>query len=90
MPTQPVTRNVQRIGNSRGLILTSELRALGIDEAAEVSMTEDTILIRRANVAASTRPRIARNRQTFEDATEATLSQYETALARLGDAGETR
>jgi len=87
MPTQPITRNVQRIGNSRGLILTGELRALGIDEAAEISMTEDTILIRRANPTQTAGLRPGRRPQSFENAAESTLTQYADALARLADAG---
>jgi len=77
-----MTRTLQRIGNSRGLVITRTMMDhLGVTDAVEVTMEEGRIVI--------TPPKgtEARRRQSFEEAMEGTFSQYDSAIRRLSDAG---
>jgi len=76
------TRNVQKIGNSKGLILTSELQLIGADGQVEIEVHGDRIVIK-----ATKNPRLTPgpNRQTRDEATRSTFAEYGTTLKRLGE-----
>ena len=74
-----MTRQIQKIGNSKGVILTrTMMEHLGVDQAIEVTMEEGRIVL--------TAPQGAPRRQSFEEARNATFAQYDNALQRLADA----
>ncbi len=76
-----MTRTLQRIGNSKGLVLTrTMLEHLGVTDAVEVTLEEGRIVITAPHGPA---PR----RQSFEEAKDATFDQYDSAMKRLADAG---
>jgi antitoxin component of MazEF toxin-antitoxin module len=75
-----MTRTIQKIGNSRGIILNrTMLEHLGATDAVELTLEEGRIVL--------TAPR---RRQTFEEATEATFTEYDQAMKALADASELR
>lgn len=76
-----MTRTLQKIGNSKGVVLTrAMLDHLGVTDKVEVLMEQGQIRI--------TAPQgHAPRRQSFEEAKEATFAQYEEAMQRLADAG---
>ncbi|MDX1934030.1 MAG: hypothetical protein SFU56_15625 [Capsulimonadales bacterium] len=84
----PVKR-IQPIGNSRGIILTSELKAAGLEEIVEVTVRGNEIVIGppQRNLAPTPAQKPGKNRQSRREAMESTMSQYESALRRLADAG---
>lgn len=86
----PTTRRIQKIGNSRGLILTSEMMDhLGVLE--QVSVTFETGRIVLTAPAPEARLVPGRRRQSRAEAVEATLAQYGEALQRLaGPPGKER
>jgi antitoxin component of MazEF toxin-antitoxin module len=76
-----MTRTLQKIGNSRGLVLTrTMLDHLGITDTVEITLEEGRIVLAPPQGAA---PR----RQSFEQASESTFAQYDDAMRRLADAG---
>lgn len=76
-----MTRSLQKIGNSKGLVMTRlMLEHLGVTDAVEVSMEQGRIVI------SAPQPPAPRRRQSFEEAKEATFAQYDDTLRRLADA----
>ena len=77
-----MTRTLQRIGNSRGLVITRTMMDhLGVTDSVEVTMEEGRIVISPPKGVSP------RGRQSFKEAMESTFSQYDSAIARLADAG---
>lgn len=75
-----MTRSLQKVGNSKGLVMTrTMLEHLGVTDAVEVLIEEGRIVITAPQGPA---PR----RQSFEEAKEATFAQYDAAMRRLADA----
>lgn len=74
-------RNLQKHGNSRAIILTQDMLShLGAQEVIDIAFEAGKLVItapERGTIA----PR--RRRQSFREATEATMNQYDTALANL-------
>ena len=69
-------RKLQKIGNSRGIILDRTMREhIGVmdSDQVEVTLADNTIVIR------------ASRRQSFEDAMAATFNQYDGTLKRLAE-----
>jgi antitoxin component of MazEF toxin-antitoxin module len=80
-------KQIQRVGNSNGVILTSELKAAGLGglgDAVEVTVRGNEIVIRHAKLNAAQKP--GKNRQTRRDALESTMNQYDDTMRRLADA----
>ncbi|BDI28103.1 hypothetical protein CCAX7_001540 [Capsulimonas corticalis] len=76
-----MTRTLQKIGNSKGLIITRDmLQHLGVSDEVEVAFEAGRIVISAPIVEAP------RRRQSFEEAADATFIQYDEALRRLADA----
>lgn len=74
-------RTLQKIGNSKGVVLTrAMLDHLGVTDEVEILMEHGQIRI------TAPQGRVPR-RQSFEEAKEATFAQYEGAMQRLADAG---
>ena len=70
-------RQLQKIGNSKGILLTrTMIEHLGIDQTVEITMEDGRIILSAPRVAT---PR----RQSFEEARNATFAQYDDALQRL-------
>ena len=70
-------RKLQKIGNSRGVVLDRTMRAhLGIEntDRVEVTLIENAIVIRAP-----------RHRQSFEEAMPATFDQFDSAMKRLAE-----
>ena len=83
----PITRRIQKIGNSKGLILTSEMLAhLGVEDQVAVTYEAGRLVLSAPAPGAKLTP--GRNRQSKEDAMRSTFSQYESALRRLTDASD--
>lgn len=81
----PITRRIQKIGNSKGLILTAEMLAhLGVEDQVTVTYEANRIVLSAPTPGAKLMP--GRNRQSREDAMRSTFSQYEEAMQRLADA----
>ena len=77
-----MTRLLQKVGNSRGLVLTrTMLDHLGATDAVEENIEEGRIVL--------TLPKgpVPRKRQSFEVAMETTFTEYDSAMARLAKAG---
>ena len=73
-----MTRTLQKIGNSKGLLLNrTMLDHLGVSDTVDVRLEEGRIVI--------TPPQP--KRQSFEDASKATFAEYDGAMRRLADAG---
>jgi antitoxin component of MazEF toxin-antitoxin module len=76
-----MTRTLQKIGNSKGIVLTrAMLDHLGVTDQVEILLEQGQIRI----TAPQGRTLV---RQSFEEAKEATFAQYDHALQRLADAG---
>lgn len=76
-----MTRSLQKVGNSKGLVMTrTMLEHLGVTDAVEVLIEEGRIVITAPQGPA---PR----RQNFEEAKDSTFAQYDGAMRRLADAG---
>jgi antitoxin component of MazEF toxin-antitoxin module len=74
-----MTRRLQKIGNSKGVVLTrTMIEHLGVQETIEITMEEGRIIL--------TVPQVSPRRQSFEEAKNATFAQYGDALQRLADA----
>ena len=79
-----ITRKIQKLGNSKGLILTNEMLAhLGVEDRVTVTYETGRIVLTAPAPDAKLTP--GRNRQSREEAMHSTLSQYEDALQRLAD-----
>lgn len=77
-----VTRHLQKVGNSKGLVMTRlMLDHLGVVDEVEVLMEQGKIVITAPQGGAH------RRRQSFDEAKSATFAQYDGALRRLADAG---
>jgi antitoxin component of MazEF toxin-antitoxin module len=75
-----MTRRIQKIGNSRGLVLDrTMLEHLGVTTEVEVNMEQGRIILTAPQAS-------SRQRQSFEDAKNSTFAQYDTAMQRLADA----
>ena len=76
-----MTRTLQKIGNSKGVVLTrAMLDHLGVTDEVEILLEHGQIRI--------TAPQgHAPRRQSFEEAKEATFTQYDETMQRLADAG---
>ena len=73
-----MTRKIQKIGNSRGLVLTrTMLDHIGAGDNVDVAMEEGRIVI------TATRENSPRHKQTFEEAKRATFAQYDETLQHL-------
>lgn len=73
-------RRIQKIGNSRGLVLTrTMLDHIGAEENVDVAMEEGRIVI------TATREDSPRQKQTFDEAKRATFAQYDDTLRRLAE-----
>jgi hypothetical protein len=69
-----ITKRMQKIGNSRGVIFSPEMRQhLDNAEVVEVVYMADGIFIKKANVLP----------ETIEDVTARALSKYPKTLKRL-------
>ncbi|MEO7716804.1 MAG: AbrB/MazE/SpoVT family DNA-binding domain-containing protein [Capsulimonas sp.] len=79
-----MTRSLQKIGNSKGLILTRDmLQHLGVTDEVEIAFEAGRIVL-TAPVASA-----PRRRETFEEAADAVFEQYDETLRRLvRDAGD--
>jgi len=74
-------RNLQKFGNSRGIILTSDmLDHLGVETSVDITLEAGKIVI-TAPAAGAVVSR--RRRQSFREAADATLKQYDIALENL-------
>ena len=75
-------KQIQKIGNSRGVVLTrTMIEHLGIEgDEVEITLEEGRIILSVPNSSSPLR------RQTFEEAKDATFAQYGDALQRLADA----
>ena len=77
-----MTRHLQKVGNSKGIVLTRVmLEHLGVTDEVEIFLEQGQIRITAPQ-------RRAQLRQSFEEAKEATFAQYDAALHRLADAGD--
>lgn len=77
-----MTRHLQKIGNSRGLVMTRlMLEHLGVTDEVEVLMEHDRIVI------TAPQGRTPRRRQSFDEAKASTFAQYDEVMRRLADAG---
>ena len=84
----PIVRRLQKVGNSRGIILTSDmLDHLGIKDSIQIDLA-DGVVILRAPAADATLSRIrpGPNRQNHRDALIDTFDQYDGTLRRLSAA----
>lgn len=80
----PSTRRIQRIGNSRGVILTTEmLEHLGVEDQVEVTFETGRLVLTAPSPEARLRP--GPNRQSATEAMRATFAQYEDAMQQLAD-----
>jgi antitoxin component of MazEF toxin-antitoxin module len=80
----PITRKIQKIGNSKGVILTSEMLAhLGVEDRITITYEADRIVLTAPAPGAKLTP--GRNRQRKQEAMRSTLAQYENALQRLAE-----
>ena len=80
-----LTRKLQKIGNSKGIILTNDMLAhLGLEDRVVITFQEDSIVLRAPASESKLTP--GRNRQSKEDAMRSTFEQYDVALQRLADA----
>jgi antitoxin component of MazEF toxin-antitoxin module len=76
-----MTRHLQKIGNSRGLVLSrTMLDHLGVTDEIEVKLEEGKIVIMAPNAS------VSRQRENFQDALETTFTQYDETMQRLADA----
>ena len=74
-------RNLIEIGGNRALILSREmLEHLGVTDAVEVTLEDGRLVLSASSQASSGAPAPA---QTFAEAAEDTLAQYDEALRRL-------
>jgi antitoxin component of MazEF toxin-antitoxin module len=77
-----MTRHLQKIGNSKGLVLSrTMLDHLGVIDEIEVKLEEGKIVITAPKAS------VARQRENFQDALETTFSEYDETMQRLADAG---
>ena len=76
-----MTRSLQKVGNSKGLVMTrTMMHHLGVTDSVEVLMEQGRIVI--------TAPQgVSPRRQSFEEAKDATFAQYDDAMRRLAAAG---
>lgn len=75
-----MTRQLQKIGNSKGVVLTrTMLEHLGVSNEVDVSMEEGRIVLTAPQASSS-------RRQSFEEAKNSTFAQYSDAMQRLADA----
>jgi len=73
-----MTRHLQKIGNSKGLVLSrTMLDHLGVTDEIEVKLEEGRIVITAPKASDS------RQRENFQDALEATFSEYDETMQRL-------
>ena len=80
-----MTRTLQKVGNSKGLLLSRDmLDHLGVTEAVEVTFEKGKIVLTKPSGLFPVKP--GRRRQSFEDALKSTIEQYGPALQRLADA----
>lgn len=80
-----MTRSLQKIGNSRGLLLSRDmLDHLEISDTVEVTFEKGKIVLTKPAGAALAA--IPRRRQSFEEAKKATIGQNHDALKKLADA----
>lgn len=76
-----MTRTIQKIGNSRGLVLSRDmLDHLEVTDAVEVTFEKGKIVLTKPAGAPT------RRRQSFEEAKKATIEQYHDALKELAGA----
>lgn len=73
-------RNLQKHGNSRAVILTQDMLShLGAEEIVDIAFEAGKLVI-----TAPERGTVApRKRQTFREAAESTMNQYDVALTNL-------
>jgi antitoxin component of MazEF toxin-antitoxin module len=82
-----VVRTLQKIGNSRGVVLTKDMLAhLGVEDRVEIAFEKGQIILTAPSSSSRLTP--GRNRQSFEAAKDATFAQYGPALQRLADVAE--
>lgn len=80
-----MTRILQRIGNSRGLLLSRDmLDHLDVSDTIEVTFEKGKIVLSKPSGAALAAA--PRRQRTFEEAKKATIEQYHDALKELADA----
>lgn len=80
----PITRRIQKIGNSRGVILTGDMLAhLGVEDQVAITFEAGRIVL--SAPPPGTRLAPGRNRQSKADAVRSTFTQYEGALQRLAE-----
>ena len=73
-------RRVQKIGNSKGIVLTRTMLAhIGAGEDVDITMEEGRIVI------TAVRETSPRRKQTFEEAKQATFAQYDDTLRQLAN-----
>jgi antitoxin component of MazEF toxin-antitoxin module len=79
-----ITRRIQKVGNSKGLILTNEMLAhLGVEDQVTVTYETGRLVLTAPEPGAKLAP--GRNRQSKAEALRSTFDQYDEALQRLAD-----
>ena len=77
-----ITRKIQKIGNSRGVILTTDMLAhLGVEDEVEVTYETGRLVLTAPSGNAKLRP--GPNLQSKAEAMRSTFAQYDTTLQRL-------
>ncbi len=80
-----MTRTLQKIGNSRGLLLSRDmLDHLAVTDTVEVTFEKGKIVLTKPTGAALAAA--PRRRRSFEEAKKVTIEQYHDALKELADA----
>lgn len=74
-------RNIQQFGDDKGIVLTRDmLEHLAVTETVDISFEDGRIVITAPREEATAVPR---RKQSFREAADATLEQYDKALKRL-------
>lgn len=80
----PITRKIQKIGNSKGVILTGDMLAhLGVEDQVAITFETGRLVLSAPGSHAQLTP--GRNRQSKEEAMCSTFEQYGEALQRLAE-----
>lgn len=79
-----ITRRIQKIGNSKGVILSSEMLAhLGVEDQVTVTYEAGRIVLSAPVPGAKLTP--GRHRQSKEEALRSTFAEFAEALQRLAE-----
>lgn len=76
-------RNIQQFGDNKGIVLTRDmLEHLGVMETVDVSFEDGRIVLAAPREETTAVPL---RKQSFREAADATLEQYDEALKRLAE-----